>query len=189
MNSPFEDRRVKRLRATPLTPVAFFAGKIAQVIIVSAVQATILIALGTLAFGVVLPTDAASWLSFGWTYLIGIGAGTVLGIAFSSVPRTAKAAGNIASGIATILAFISGVFMVSSNFPTWIMRVAEIFPLYWMSSGIRAALLPEWLYETFTFSPEGTPRLLLGGTVLGAWFVLGLFGCIRTFRWVPKKPA
>ena len=181
-----EKGNLKRLRATPLTPVAFFSGKIAQVLVISIVQAALLIGIGTLAFGVALPTDAGTWLNFAWIYLIGIAASTTLGIAFSSLPKTAKSAGNMASGIAMLLAFISGVFMVSSEFPTWLIRIAEVFPLYWMAGGLRATFLPEWLYQTFSFSPDGSPRLLLAATVLGIWFVVGLVGCIKTFRWVPR---
>ena len=182
-----EKGHLKRLRATPLTPVAYFSGKIAQVLIVSVVQAALLLALAALAFDVPLPADPGSWLTFASAYLLGIGAGTVLGIAFSSLPKTAKAAGNIASGIATVLAFISGVFIVSTAFPTWLMRVAEVFPLYWISAGMRSALLPDWIYSTFTFASDGQPRPLLGAVVLGVWFVVGLVTCVRTFRWVAKK--
>lgn len=181
-----EKGNLKRLRATPLPPTAFFAGKIAQVLTISLVQAALLLTLASLAFGADLPATASAWLTFGWAYLLGIGSGTVLGIAFSSLPKTAKAAGNMSSGIATVLAFASGVFIVTSNFPVWLTRIAEIFPLYWGAAAMRSAFLPEWVYSALSSTDDGQPRLLLGAAVLSAWLVVGLAASVKTFRWTQR---
>lgn len=82
-----DDGTLKRLRGTPMPPLAFFAGKIAQVVVTTIVQLTLLLAVAHLAYGVDLPRNGALWLRFGWLVLLGSGAGTVLGIAFSSVPK------------------------------------------------------------------------------------------------------
>jgi ABC-2 type transport system permease protein len=170
---------LKRLSATPLSPISFFAGKIAMVLIVTLIQTAILLAVGVIALGLQLPTGASAWLNFAWLLLLGTAVGSICGIAFSSIPRTAKAAANIASGIVTLLGFISGVFIVGTNLPTWLVRISEVFPLYWLASGLRATFIPNY---SFT----GTPRLGLGAIVLALWFILGAITAVKTFRWHKK---
>jgi ABC-2 type transport system permease protein len=48
-------------------------------------QTAILLAYAGLVFRVPLPTEASSWLTFAWVFVLGTAAGTVLGIAYSSV--------------------------------------------------------------------------------------------------------
>ena len=73
--------------------------------------------LGTLLFGLDLPTDPALWLRFAWIFVLGTAAGTVLGIAYSSVPRSASSASAVVSPVVIVLQFISGVYFVYSDLP------------------------------------------------------------------------
>lgn len=180
-----EQGGLKRLRATPISPAAMFIAKILMVIVVTLIQTVILIIVGVAVFGVTLPTDATSWLNLTWLLLLGVAAGSACGIAFSSLPRTASAASNISSGIATLLAFISGVFIVG-NLPEWLIRVAQVFPLYWLASGLRTVFLPQGMYEYFTPGSWPAPNLGLGALVLAAWTIVGLLVAVRTFRWQQK---
>src|SRR5690625_4678135 len=61
-----EDGTLKRLRGTPLTPLAYFLGKIGKVLISGVVQIALLLAVAALAFQVDLPTDPEKWLTFAW---------------------------------------------------------------------------------------------------------------------------
>jgi len=176
---------LKRLRATPVSPAAMFIAKIVMVLVVTLIQTAILLAVGVLVFGVVVPPDGMSWLNLVWILLLGVAAGSACGIAFSSLPRTASAAANISSGIPTLLAFISGVFIVG-NLPDWLMRIAQVFPLYWLASGLRVVFLTEARYEDFTPGGWPAPNLGLGALIMAAWLVLGLVIAVRTFRWQPK---
>jgi ABC-2 type transport system permease protein len=136
--------------------------------------------LGAAGFGIDLPSDATSWLTFAWVSLLGVTAGTLLGIAFSSVPRSGRSASAVVSPIVILLQFISGVFFVYSELPGWMQRIAEVFPLKWMAQGMRSVFLPE------SFQAEEVAGSWQHGTmavVLAAWTVLGLVLCLRTFRW------
>jgi len=176
---------LKRLRATPVSPAAMFIAKIATVLLITVIQTAILLAVGVLVFSVTLPNDSTSWFNLAWILLLGVAAGSACGIAFSSLPRTASATANVASGIPTLLAFISGVFIVG-NMPDWLLRIAQVFPLYWLASGLRVVFLTEARYEDFTPGSWPAPNLGQGALVMAAWLVVGLLVAVRTFRWQPK---
>jgi ABC-2 type transport system permease protein len=67
-----DDGTLKRLRSTPMPPVAYFLGKVGLVAITSLAQFVLLLAVAKLVFGVQLPTDAGRWLTFIWVFLLGV---------------------------------------------------------------------------------------------------------------------
>jgi ABC-2 type transport system permease protein len=175
-----EDGTLKRLRGTPMPPAAYFLGKIGLVTVSSLVQAAILLAVGAGVFGLDLPSDGGTWLRFGWIFALGTAAGTVLGIAFSSVPRSAKSAAAVVSPVVIVLQFISGVYFVYSEIPGWMQNLGALFPLKWLAQGMRSVFLPE-SFEAAEVG--GSWQLPQTAMVLGAWAVVGLLVCLRTFRW------
>lgn len=175
-----EDRTLKRLRGTPLPPVGYFLGKVGKVLIAGAAQTALLLAVAVLAFDIPLPGEPGRWLSFAWIYLLGTAAGTVLGIAYSSVPKSARSASAVVVGPVLVLQFISGVFFVFAELPTWLQNVASVFPLKWLAQGMRSVFLPD---EFEAFEPSGTWQQPLTLGILVAWTVVGLVLCVRTFRW------
>src|SRR5660397_64866 len=138
---------LKRIYATPLPATSFFAAKILQMLIVSIIQIAILIALGVALYGVELPTEASTWLTFAWVFLLGTGTSTTLGIAMSSLLRNGKAASAILTPVVLILQFTSGVFFVFTQLPSYLQHFAEIFPLKWLAQGMRSVFLPESFAE------------------------------------------
>lgn len=175
-----EDGTLKRLRGTPMPPMSYFLGKIGMVLVTSFAQTTLLLAVAALVFGADLPTEPESWLTFAWVYVLGAAAGTVLGIAFSSVPKSARSASAVVTAPVLILQFISGVFFVYGDLPTWLQRIAEIFPLKWMAQGMRSVFLPA---EFEANEVSGSWQHAATAVVLMVWIVLGLVLCVRTFRW------
>ncbi|WP_166348566.1 ABC transporter permease [Phytoactinopolyspora limicola] len=175
-----DDRTLKRLRGTPMPPMAYFIGKIGMVLAAAALQLIALLVVAVVAFGVSLPTEPAKWATFAWVFLLGTAAGTVLGIAYSSVPKSAKSAEALVVGPLLVLLFISGVFFVFSDLPEWLQTIGAVFPVKWLAQGMRSAFLPDE-FETVEVSGswEHGPTIL----ILGAWIVLGLIFALRTFRW------
>ena len=86
--------------------------------------------------------------------------------------------------IALVLQFISGVFFVYTELPTWMQQVAAVFPLKWMAQGLRSVFLPESLAS---IEPAGSWELGRVALVLGVWCVVGLLLCRFTFRWTTKR--
>lgn len=171
---------LKRLRGTPMPPASYFLGKIGQVVVVSLGQIAILLAFAQVAFGIPLPTSAAAWATFAWVFALGCAAGCVLGIAYSSLPRSGTSATAVVLPPVLVLQFISGVFFPFHDLPTWMQRVAEVFPLKWAAQGMRSVFLPSEaeLIEVSQSWQHGPIAV-----ILVAWTVVGLLLCLRTFRW------
>jgi ABC-2 type transport system permease protein len=128
-----DDGTLKRLRSTPMPPVSYFLGKVGLVALTSLAQAVLLLAVARFAFGVDLPADAGRWVSFLWIFLLGVGGGTVLGIAYSSLATSARSVGATVIAPMLILQFVSGVYFAFTDLPDWLKRVASVFPLKWIA--------------------------------------------------------
>ncbi|GAB3296580.1 ABC transporter permease [Epidermidibacterium keratini] len=171
---------LKRLRGTPMPKSAYFIGKVVQVIVVCVVEIVLLLVVGMLLFDVSLPATPTKWLVFIGVVLLGTASCTLLGIAFSSVPKSGRGAPAMVTPIALILQFISGVFFVFTLLPAWLQIVASLFPLKWMTQGMRYVFLPD---SAKAAEAAGEWELGTIFLVLGAWTVVGLALCALTFRW------
>ena len=173
------DGTLKGLAGTPMPKSAYFVGKIVQVLAVTALIVAVLLAVGGLIYGVDLPSGA-QWLTFMWVTLLGAAACTLLGIAVSSLAKNGRSASATVTPIALVLQFISGVFFEFSQLPHWMQTIAALFPLKWMTQGLRSVFLPEALAAQ---EPAGSWELGRVALVLAIWCVAGLVLCVLTFRW------
>ena len=178
-----EDGTLKRLRGTPMPPLAYFLGKIGLVLVTSLVQAGVLLTISSLLFGLDLPTSVAAWVRLVWVFALGSAAGTVLGIAFSSLPRSARGAPAVVSPVVIVLQFVSGVYFVYTDLPSWMQTVGAIFPLKWLAEGMRSVFLPASFEAAEVGGSWQLPQTAL---VLSAWTVAGLLITTRTFRWMRR---
>ncbi|QAY70064.1 ABC transporter permease [Xylanimonas protaetiae] len=175
-----DDGTLKRLRATPVPAAAYFLGKVGQILAVSVVQVAALLALAHYGFDVPLPTTASAWATFAWVFLLSTATGAVLGVAFSSVPRSGRSAAPVVTSVVLVLQFVSGVFFAFFSLPTWMQTVASVFPLKWTAQGMRSVFLPD---EARLLEVSGSWQHGLTAAILVAWLVVGLVVGVRTFRW------
>jgi ABC-2 type transport system permease protein len=176
------DGTLKRLAGTPLPVASYFMGKIGQALTTGILQAG-LILLAALAFGVQLPSDADSWLTFAWVFLLGVTTCAILGIGLSHLPRSGKSATAVIIPIVLILQFISGIYLPFTGLPEWLQNVASVFPLKWLAQGMRAVFLP----ESFEALEQGGTWNLPGVAIAtGIWLIAGLILVRLTFRWIRK---
>ena len=175
-----ESGQLERLQLLGTPPVAYFAGKAGQVLVTTAAQLAILLPVARYAYDVPLPVDLAHWVTFGWVAVLSALAGTVLGIAVSALPGTAKGTVTAVSAFAIVLQFFSGVFFALPELPGWMQQVAAVFPLKWMTQGMRSAFLPEQARVGELAGTWEHGRIAL---VLAAWVIIGAMVCVRTFRW------
>ncbi len=175
-----DDGTLKRLQGTPMPKAAYFVGKIGMVLFSYVVQLGVLLAIGVLLFGVNLPTRVSAWWTLTWVSLLGLVTCTLLGIAYSSVPRSGRGAAALVSPVVLVLQFTSGVFFQWSELPSWMQQLSALFPLKWLAQGMRSVFLPDSLV-----SQELTSSWELGRTalVLGLWALAALGLALRTFRW------
>ncbi|MGL5819086.1 MAG: ABC transporter permease [Phycicoccus sp.] len=177
-----DDGTLKRLRATPMPAAAYFLGKVGLVAVTSLLQVVVLLVVARLAFDVPLPEDARRWGVFALVFLLGTFAGTVLGVAFSSL-ASARSIGAVVIGPLLVLQFISGVYVSFGDIPDWLKQVASLFPLKWIAQGMRAAFYPDGLATLEMAGSWEVGRTVL---VLAAWSVGGLARCVATFRWYKR---
>jgi ABC-2 type transport system permease protein len=139
----------------------------------------ILLAVGVFAYGITLPSGS-DWVTFVWVAALGSASCTLLGISVSSLAKNGRSASAMVTPIALVLQFISGVFFLFSQVPTWMQTIAALFPLKWMAQGLRSVFLPDVLAAQ---EPAGSWELGRVALVLGLWVVVGLMLCVATFRW------
>ena len=171
---------LKRLRGRPISVTSYFIGKAYLVTFLMVLQTALLLGAGAAFFGLNLPSQPSKWLNFGWLILLGSACSTVLGIAFSVVPKSGRGASAVVSPIVIILQFFSGVFFVFSQLPGWMQQFAALFPLKWLTQGMRSVFLP----DSFA-TQEVAKSWELGrtGLILVLWLVAGLIISIKTFNW------
>lgn len=163
-----------------MPPAAYFFGKIGLVLATSLVQVGLLLVVAKTAFGVELPTEPGRWWTLAWVFGLGTAAGAICGVGFSSLPRSARSANAVVTPVVLVLQFISGVFFLYSELPSWMQDVAAAFPLKWLAQGMRSVFLPD---AATALEPAGAWEHGRTAIVLGAYLVLGLVVAIRTFRW------
>jgi ABC-2 type transport system permease protein len=163
-----------------MSVASYFIGKALLVTILMILQTALLLVFGTLMFGLNMPTNPSSWITFTWLVILGSACSTVLGIAFSVVPKNGRGASAVVSPIVIILQFFSGVFFVFTSLPTWMQQFAAIFPLKWLTQGMRSVFLP----ADFA-TQEVAKNWEIGKTalVLVIWLVLGLIFAVKKFKW------
>ncbi len=175
-----ETGQLERLQLLGTPAVAYFAGKAGQVLVTTAAQLALLLPVARYGYDVPMPADLSAWLTFGWVAALGALAGTVLGVAVSALPGSASSVGTGIAALALVLQFFSGVFFGFLELPGWMQQLAAVFPLKWLTQGMRSAFLPDraGAFEIAGGWEHG--RTLL---VLAAWVIIGAVICVQTFRW------
>jgi ABC-2 type transport system permease protein len=178
-----EDGTLKRLQGTPMPRAAFFIGKIGMVFVAYIAQVTILIAVGVIFYGIDLPTTSLAIFTFIWVSVLGLIAWTLLGIAYSVVPKQGKGAAALVSPIVLVLQFTSGVFFVFSDLPQWMQTFASLFPLKWLTQAMRSVFLPD---TAAAMEVAGSFELGMTAVVLVIWIGIGAVLATVFFRWTPR---
>jgi ABC-2 type transport system permease protein len=123
-------------------------------------------------YGIHLPSAPGKWITLTWLILLGTTSSTALGVAFSVIPRSGRSASAVVSPIVIVLQFFSGVFFVYTQLPKGMQLVAAVFPLKWLTQGMRSVFLPNSFAAHEVAHSWETGRL-----------IVGLFLSIRTFKW------
>lgn len=171
---------LKRLRGTPMSPASYFIGKAILVTVSTIIQIALLMGIGIAAFGLHAPSSSEKWLRFIWLVILGSICTTALGIAFSAVPKSGRGASAIVSPIVIILQFFSGVFFVFTQLPKWMQEFASIFPLKWLTQGMRSVFLPDSFVQNEVAKSWEVGRTAI---ILAVWTIVGIAFSIRKFKW------
>ena len=175
-----DDGTLKRIQGTPMPKASYFLGKLGVVLVVYCAQVFLLLLIGIVLFDVTLPDTWWQWFTFVWVSTLGLALCTLLGIAFSSLPRNGRSASAWVTPVVLVLQFTSGVFFVFRDLPHWMQVFASFFPLKWMTQGMRSVFLPG---EFASQEPAAVWELPQVAGMLVLWTVVGLVLALTTFRW------
>ena len=171
---------LKRLRGTPMPASSYFIGKAILVTVSMLIQVFLLLAAGVAFFGVNLPKTTEKWLLLAALLVLGSACSTILGIAFSNVPKSGRGASAVVSPVVIVLQFFSGVFFIFTQLPSWMQQVAAIFPLKWLTQGMRSVFLPDSFATQEVAKSWETERT---AAILLVWLAIGIYFSVRKFKW------
>jgi ABC-2 type transport system permease protein len=164
-----EDGTLLRAKATPHGMTAYVVSRIVFTSATTLVGTVFTLALGLIAFpGVTLTAVGAATLI--WVALLGLLATIPLGITLGSLLPGPRFIALVMLPIGGLTA-ISGIFYPITHLAGWLQAIGQVFPMYWLGLGMRAALLPPHLAAV---EIDGSWRLPLVFGVLALWSLLGL---------------
>lgn len=164
-----EQKILKRMLATPLKVSTFFASQIMAFLLLSVVQALIILAVGVLFFhGHVYGNILYVLLLIVIANVVFLNLGFVVGALTNSV----RAADGMANAVTMPMMFLSGTFFPKENLPVVLGKAVQFLPLSPLLDAMRGVALdakPFWDYPTEL-------------AILGGWIVLSSILAVRVFR-------
>jgi ABC-2 type transport system permease protein len=165
---------LKRVRGTPLSPGVYLSAVIVSVVIVIALQAAAQVLIGRLLLDADWPASPGSFMA---VLAIGAAAFAALGIAITTVVRTAEGSSAVVNAIYLPMAFISGAFFSPQELPRFLEAISEVLPLTYLLRLIRSTFIEG---DVLSSSPGAVLAVVI-------WGCAGLAVALRMFRWEPRE--
>ena len=163
------DGVLKRIRTTPMSATAYLSGVLGSTAATTIAITACVGVIGAIAFGAVPRASGLPEIAGG--LVLGVACFGSLGLALSSVARSAESAAPIANASYLPLAIMSGIFDPTFSVPHWLSVVVGLFP-------VRA--LAQILEQGYTPVVHASATDLL---VLLAWTFAGCAFAAWRFRW------
>jgi ABC-2 type transport system permease protein len=164
---------LKRVRGTPLTPVGYLGGLVANAVVVSLILGALIVAFGSAVYGAGAPHH---WLGLVVSVLVGAASFCALGLAFTALIPNADAGPAIVNLVFFVLVVISGGFFPIAS-SSVLSQVASVFPLRHFIDACFASFVPH--------RSGGYPWGDVG--ITAAWGTAGMLAAARWFRWEPRR--
>ena len=165
---------LKRLRATPLPPPVYLAAVLLSTLTTFALQSVALLALGGVGFGASMPRN---WLGFAGAIVLGVASFAGLGFGAASLIRSAEGVSAVVNVVILPMAFLSGSFGPTSDFPAVLQAIADVLPLTYFLDIVYGVYLDD---ESLFADPKALAIVL-------AWGLAGLAVALRRFGWTPRE--
>ncbi|MFH1141987.1 MAG: ABC transporter permease [Chloroflexota bacterium] len=164
-----EQKILKRIMVTPLRVRTFFSAHIAAHLVLSVLQALVIMAAGMLFFN---GHVYGNFLGFLLLAVIGNIVFLNLGFIVGAIAKNVRAADGLANAVSLPMMFLSGTFFPRESLPNAMRHVVDYLPLSPLLDAMRHVALeakPFWAY----------PSEL---AILGGWIVVTSVLAIRLFR-------
>jgi ABC-2 type transport system permease protein len=179
-----EDGTLLRAKATPGGMTAYVIGKITLISATALLGLVITLSLGLLAFpGVRLTAPGLATLV--WVAVLGLLATIPIGITLGSLLPNPRFIALVLLPFGALTA-VSGIFYPITHLPGWLQGIGELFPMYWLGLGMRAALLPSSLSSV---EIDGSWRLPFVFLALALWSVAGLAAAPPVLRRMARRES
>jgi ABC-2 type transport system permease protein len=165
---------LKRLRATPLPPSLYLAAVLLSTLVTFALQSVALLALGGFAFGASMPENS---LGFAGSVILGVGCFAGLGFAAAALIRSAEGVSAVVNVVILPMAFLSGAFGPTDDFPSVLQAIADVLPLTYFLDIVNGVYLDG---ESLFADPTALAIVL-------AWGAAGVVVALRRFGWMPRE--
>jgi len=171
-----EEGILKRIRGTPLPPLAYLVGRMLHAVVIGLILAVIVMAYGALTQGVEVPWAGLPVLLL--TLIVGSAAMCALGLAVSALIPNSDAAPAVVNAAVLPLYFISNVFTPADQLPDWLDAVSKVFPIRHLADAVASV---------YTAAPAA-PDMPWGSlAVVAVWGVGAALFALRFFRWEPRR--
>ena len=165
---------LKRLRATPLPAATYLTAVLVSTLIVFLLQMAATVALGVTLYDA---HGAESWVALVPVLLLGAAAFAGLGIGLAALIRSDEGASAVVNLVVLPMAFLSGSFGSTKDYPQVLQAVADVLPLTYLIRLMQAA----YFHGTSLVHDLGAVA------VVAAWGVAGLVVAVRRFEWQPRE--
>lgn len=163
-------KTLKALGVTPLPRMMFLTSEIVMRVLMSFIQAAMIICIGHFAFGLTL---SSNWLViFGWI-ILGVAAFIALGYMLTTFTKTVDSGNALMQVIQFPMMLLSGIFISKDLLPAFVRPVVDVMPLAYLADGFRSAM-------TGTVPIYG---YLTDFAVLAGILVVSFAIAISRFRW------
>ncbi len=176
MTARRERGMLKRLRGTPIPQWVFVVSQGLAGFIISVVMTVLIVVMGRLLFGVSVQMSGLPSLVV--TLLVGSTAFVAIGLALTTIITSEDAAPAVTNAVMLPLYFISDVFIVGDQTPSWVQTVGNLFPVRHLSLALR---------QSFDPFVEGTPFPWDHWLVIGGWGAVSAIITLRWFRWTHRR--
>jgi ABC-2 type transport system permease protein len=165
---------LKRIRSTPLPPATYLVAVLTSIMLVFALQAVSLFALGKVLKSTPWPQNAVSLVL---ALALGAAVFAALGLALTGFIRSLEGSSAIVNVIVLPMAFLSGSFGPTRHYPQALRAIGAVLPLKPLIDLINGIYLHgQQIWDR--------PRAV---ALLIAWGIFGMVVAIRKFRWEPRE--
>jgi ABC-2 type transport system permease protein len=165
---------LKRVRSTPLPPATYMAAVLLSTLVVFVLQSVALLALGRFAFDAGMPEN---WAGFVGSIILGAACFTGFGLGVAALVRSAEGVSAVVNVILLPMAFLSGSFGPTGDYPAFLQAVGDVLPLKYFLDIVNGIYLEG---ESLFADPAAL-------AIVAAWGVAGLAVAWRRFGWVPRE--
>lgn len=164
---------LKRVRATPLPASAYIVALLCTTLIAFALEAVCMLVLGRAYFH----THMHNLVSLAFALLLGAATFTALGLALTSLIKSAEGSSAVVNAIYLPVSFMSGAFFSPHSFPAVLRAIANALPLVYVIRLVRdIALRNQQIWNR----PGDV-------AVIAVWGLVGAIVAARRFHWEPRE--